>query len=974
MQPLDFSAGEEAARAGASVMQIVFGVVTAALSLTIGITGLAIAAYVLQFGGGPGIAPSGVTPGCHTLRGVEFCFTIEGFVSGVRVIFNPLAAFWNTTGVVMSATGTLVGTLLNLSLPAVGPVRWLGGDDRLVQHRVDIFGRTVAGANGSRALTEFTDYDTADIVGTGAAISLRDKGRTSVVCPANAFLDRAHIDANAQWGEDTAACKQFVLSVFNDTAGIIAMLSTPYQTTVNLVGNATVQIGTVQDLANISTPTFRNLNLTGAFLRLGNTASPVNTTTHPPLVLARQSTLSRTAFLYFEDCENGVCAAPLDDAREVAMLPEGVGIRPLLMVGGAPSGALESEARAAINAWPVDDAGLGALHLFAPGALNVDLPTVALVPAGATDAFLGLGTTARRDAPGLIVATDGDFTSYALRRYEDSVYLDHLDAAPGLVGVPRAATHALRMSPARAAFYTDELIVLGALSAGATTLGGDAAAREIPQLQLSAAGTGGRVTLGFQLSRAADGTSVWYAGDPENATRGYAWHKGGNTLQLLVSPAAPAGSVVSPQVVFSSDGTEVRAHMPMAAEDTLDVGGVATFYAPVFALDNLVVDGTSYLMGIEADGMISAYAGVNASGTLVTAGTLLVEGALAAGGLLTASGGITATSIGVTGAALLQALSVATQIAALGGINSTSASSYFREIYATNLSVTGTTVLQALSVATQIAALGGINSTGAASYFREIYATNLNVSGPTILNTLTASTIAGTSLSVTNMVVTGTMQVPGGVFNATATIVFPLGVQADFVYNPLALDVGWIDLTVSPTVRGSGSNNPPWTLFRDGIYAYEFRGSAPGVLLTEIWANFHIPHNYAVGRGMYFHIHWALAVAGVTAPAQYVQWNIEYTWAHGAAPSTAFGTTTVVSVQTAVNGTAYMHMISEIASPVLLSELEVDTLVLTRIYRDASLAGDTSASSAFLFAIDAHLPVNKIATPYRNKATGSFYT
>ena len=77
---------------------------------------------------------------------------------------------------------------------------------------------------------------------------------------------------------------------------------------------------------------------------------------------------------------------------------------------------------------------------------------------------------------------------------------------------------------------------------------------------------------------------------------------------------------------------------------------------------------------------------------------------------------------------------------------------------------------------------------------------------------------------------------------------------------------------------------------------------------------------------------------------------------------------------TTAHGAQYVHMITEIAAPVLAGTLEVDGVLQLHVYRDGAAGADTSTTSAFLLFIDAHIQVSKFATKNRNKAGGSFYT
>lgn len=158
----------------------------------------------------------------------------------------------------------------------------------------------------------------------------------------------------------------------------------------------------------------------------------------------------------------------------------------------------------------------------------------------------------------------------------------------------------------------------------------------------------------------------------------------------------------------------------------------------------------------------------------------------------------------------------------------------------------------------------------------------------------------------------------------------------------------WRDLLSDISVdRDTGTNKPTWAIFRNGIRAWSF--SATGA--DEVWASFHITHDYKMGTKAYPHIHWA--VTGVDTGV--VRWGFEYTVAKGHGQQ-AFPASTTVYVEQAATGVAYAHMVAEVsdADAVPGLNLEPDSLVLIRIFRDGAHANDTQTSAAFGFFADLH--------------------
>lgn len=240
-----------------------------------------------------------------------------------------------------------------------------------------------------------------------------------------------------------------------------------------------------------------------------------------------------------------------------------------------------------------------------------------------------------------------------------------------------------------------------------------------------------------------------------------------------------------------------------------------------------------------------------------------------------------------------------------------------------------------------VSALGTVTTLGLANALR-------------VLN-LTANTIVTSTLQFTNFAASCMV----------APLRMPVGTDPDFTYDCGTPMAGWTDIPLHPIPRSTGANVPSFNVFRGAIRAYEFVGNAAN--MRELYGYFHIPHQIAPGTGIYYHVHWAPDAA---SPTGNITWNFEYSYANGNGTS-VFPTPATISI-TATMPSQYTHMITEIATPAL-TDLQVDGIILLRLYRDAALATDTSTNSAFLFFIDAHVNIAKFGTKNRNVATGGFY-
>lgn len=177
--------------------------------------------------------------------------------------------------------------------------------------------------------------------------------------------------------------------------------------------------------------------------------------------------------------------------------------------------------------------------------------------------------------------------------------------------------------------------------------------------------------------------------------------------------------------------------------------------------------------------------------------------------------------------------------------------------------------------------------------------------------------------------------------------------------------VGWKDLTGDVAVRGTGAANPEWTAFKNGIYAYAF----PSDLSKEFWINFHIDHDYKPGSAIFPHVHFSLlddAASGVVA------FGIEYTIAKGhqqTSGSVFANTTTTSAAVTVPAGSASKHFVVEHVEGIVDTNIEPDSLMLVRFFRDNSV-DDNLAATIFGFTADIHYQFDRYGTA--NKAP-NFY-
>jgi hypothetical protein len=170
--------------------------------------------------------------------------------------------------------------------------------------------------------------------------------------------------------------------------------------------------------------------------------------------------------------------------------------------------------------------------------------------------------------------------------------------------------------------------------------------------------------------------------------------------------------------------------------------------------------------------------------------------------------------------------------------------------------------------------------------------------------------------------------------------------------------LGWADITGN--ILTGGAIAPVRTNFRGNIDLYAFSATAQ----NEAWFTYHVPHDYAPGTDIYFHVHWSTAGTNTGV----VRWVFEYTIAKGHGQS-VYPVPSTATVDQAYAAPAYRHMLAEttaISSP----ELEPDSVILVRLTREGGNPVDTQTGVAYLITADVHYQSDRHATKNR---TPNFY-
>jgi hypothetical protein len=174
--------------------------------------------------------------------------------------------------------------------------------------------------------------------------------------------------------------------------------------------------------------------------------------------------------------------------------------------------------------------------------------------------------------------------------------------------------------------------------------------------------------------------------------------------------------------------------------------------------------------------------------------------------------------------------------------------------------------------------------------------------------------------------------------------------------------VGWFD-------------NESKLYLRNSEFSADFQpfiGRIPGMrfVATEMregFVDYHVRHEWKPGTMMYPHVHF-----GVQAQASgTVRWGFEYIWArrNGSTIGNAkFSEPVTIYLEQALTATDDLtHIVVEApeGQGIPGDSIEVDAMILCRLFRDAEHPNDTFAHDVFAFNVDLHTETDRMATPLR---------
>jgi len=169
---------------------------------------------------------------------------------------------------------------------------------------------------------------------------------------------------------------------------------------------------------------------------------------------------------------------------------------------------------------------------------------------------------------------------------------------------------------------------------------------------------------------------------------------------------------------------------------------------------------------------------------------------------------------------------------------------------------------------------------------------------------------------------------------------------------------GWRDNVVMLNLGQSGGvAEPDFVNFIGTMRQWAFDANSE----EELYITFHIDHDYAPDTAIFPHVHWTPSNSG----SGVVRWGLEFSVAKGHSQQ-AFTSTSTVYIDQETGGIDRLHNVAEVTTGILGGgAIEPDTLLVCRVFRDASNANDTYNKDAFGLCVDLHYQVDRNSTPQK---------
>ena len=180
---------------------------------------------------------------------------------------------------------------------------------------------------------------------------------------------------------------------------------------------------------------------------------------------------------------------------------------------------------------------------------------------------------------------------------------------------------------------------------------------------------------------------------------------------------------------------------------------------------------------------------------------------------------------------------------------------------------------------------------------------------------------------------------------------------------PNGSEFGWKDITAPIEKRGVAATDPAWAQIGSSpFYAYKFG------IDDIVWMPFHVPHDIAPDRPIFFHAHW---LSDGTS-TNYVTWQWTYMYARGFNQDNYTVAGTTITATQAAPGTAYRHMVTETSGITITNLDEPDGIIYVRLSRISNTTSPQADNTDGIFLLTSDIHYQSTGQTTINKAP-NFY-
>ena len=240
--------------------------------------------------------------------------------------------------------------------------------------------------------------------------------------------------------------------------------------------------------------------------------------------------------------------------------------------------------------------------------------------------------------------------------------------------------------------------------------------------------------------------------------------------------------------------------------------------------------------------------------------------------------------------------------------------------------------------------------------------------------TIHTTTVTATPIGQRNLLIkrasTDTINGVSTEFHGVALIVPPrecvdiwYTTSGQFEASP-STTIGWRDNPTTPATLGANANDPTESAIGTSFMrGWEFTNATVGNE-KEVYFSIHINHDYVLGTKIYPHIHWN---SGNVVTSTSVRWGFQYNAVKGHGQQAMNPTGTTIYALGTLNGTPYTHYVTEVseADAIPATNLEPDTNIYFRAFRDSANGADTCTTSAWISFVDVHYLSTEGGTPLK---------